>query len=77
MAERSFRRNGSGIVMIFIITIIGLGLTPTISEQVANVTGIGGNNLTGSALAIAYLIPLFWIILILAIGIASLLVWLR
>ena len=73
----SEKKDLSGILMTFLFMLIGLALTPTITEQVAGVTGVGGNNLTGAALAIANLIPLFWVILILAIGVASIVVWLR
>lgn len=77
MAGGSEKKDLSGILMTFLFMLIGLALTPTITEQVTGVTGVGGNNLTGAALAIANLIPLFWIILILAIGVASIVVWLR
>lgn len=73
----SEKKSLSGILMTFLFMLIGLALTPTITEQVGNVTGVGGNNLTGAALAIAALIPLFWVILILAIGVAAIVVWLR
>jgi hypothetical protein len=73
----SEKKDLSGILMTFLFMLIGLALTPTITEQVAGVTGVGGNNLTGAALAIADLIPLFWVILILAIGVASIVVWLQ
>ncbi len=73
----SQKKDLSGILMTFLFMLIGLALTPTITEQVAGVTGVGGFNLTGAALAIANLIPLFWVILILAIGVASIVVWLR
>ena len=73
----SEKKDLSGILMTFLFMLIGLALTPTITEQVTAVTGVGGNNLTGAALAIAGLIPLFWVILILAIGVASIVVWLR
>ncbi len=73
----SEKKDLSGILMTFLFMLIGLALTPTINEQVAGVTGVGGFNLTGAALAIANLIPLFWVILILAIGVASIVVWLR
>ena len=73
----SEKKDLSGILMTFLFMLIGLALTPTITEQVAGVTGVGGNNLTGAALAIANLIPLFWVILILAIGVASIVIWLK
>lgn len=73
----SDKKDLSGILMTFLFILIGLALTPTITEQVAGVTGVGGFNLTGAALAIANLIPLFWVILVLAIGVAAIVVWLR
>lgn len=73
----SGQKNLSGIMMTFLFMVIGLALTPTVVEQVANVTGTGGNNLTGAALAIAGLIPLFWVILIIGIGLAAIVVWLQ
>lgn len=71
------KKNLSGILMTFLFMLIGLALTPTITEQVAGITGVGGFNLTGAALAIAGLIPLFWIILVLAIGVSAIVAWLR
>ena len=73
----SEKKDLSGVLMTFLFMLVGLALTPTITEQVIAVTGVGGNNLTGAALAIAGLIPLFWIILVLAIGVAAIVVWLR
>lgn len=67
----------SGIMMTFLFMVVGLALTPTVVEQVANVTGTGGDNLTGAALAIAELIPLFWVILIIGISLAAIVTWLR
>lgn len=61
----------SSVVMTFLVLLIGLILTPTIQEQVTNVTGSGGYNLTGAALALANLIPVFWVIGIVAICIAQ------
>ena len=73
----SQKKDLSGIMMTFLFMVVGLALTPTVQEQVTNITGTGGGNLTGPALAIAQLIPLFWVILIVAIGLASIVVWLR
>lgn len=73
----SSQKDLSGIMMTFLFMVIGLALTPTVVEQVANVTGVGENNLTGAALAIAGLIPLFWVILIIGIGLAAIVVWLK
>lgn len=62
--------------MTFLFMIVGLALTPTVQEQVLAVTGAGVGNLTGASLAIARMVPLFWIILIIAIGLASIKRWL-
>ena len=65
------KQNLSGLFTTFLLIVIALALTPTVQEQVTYITGSGGNNLTGPALALAGLIPMFWVIGILAIGIAS------
>ena len=70
-------RNLSGIMMTVLFMVVGLALTPTIVDQVGNITGSGGDNLTGAALAIAELIPLFWVILIIGIGLAAIVSWLK
>lgn len=70
-------KNLGGILMTFLFMIIGLALTPTVTQQVNVITGVGADNLTGAALAIATLIPLFWIILVLAIGVAAIVSWLK
>lgn len=64
-------------MMTFLFMVVGLALTPTVVEQVGNITGVGGDNLTGAALAIAELIPLFWVILIIGISLAAIVTWLR
>ena len=79
----SQKRDLSGIIMTFLFMVIGLALTPTVQEQVIGVTGIGRNqtlaehNLTGAALAIAKLVPLFWVILVISIGLAAIVIWMR
>jgi len=57
------------LIFTFLLIIIGLALTPTVQEQVNSVTGTGGSNLTGAALAIAKLIPLFWVIGLIGVGV--------
>ena len=64
-------------MMTFLFMVVGLALTPTIVDQVGSITGTGGDNLTGAALAIAELIPLFWVILIIGIGLAAIVAWLK
>jgi predicted PurR-regulated permease PerM len=75
-AKRSLLKNRRGAVSMgklfiaFILIIIGVALTPTIVEQVGDVTGTGGNNLTGSAAALMSLLPMFWVIGILGVAVA-------
>ena len=71
------KKNMSGLIKVFLLSIVGLALTPTIQENVASVTGTGGNNLTGSARAIMLLFPMFWVILMIAIPVAYVAVWLK
>ena len=76
MAKRSVK----SLMYIFLLSVIGLALTPTIQEYVSSVTHAtngtagfpaGGNNLTGGARTILTLFPLFWTILMIAIPVAS------
>ena len=55
----------------FLLIVVALALTPTIQSSVTDVTGTGTGNLTGAALAMAQLIPLFWVLIIVAIGVAA------
>ena len=66
----SEKKNMSGLIKVFLLSIVGLALTPTIQENVTGVTGTGGDNLTGSAKAIMELFPMFWVILMIAIPVA-------
>jgi len=66
-----------GLFVTFLLIVIALALTPTIQSSVTSVTGTGAGNLTGAALALAGLIPLFWIIIIIAIGVAAVYVQLK
>lgn len=58
--------------MVFLLLIIGLALTPTVVTQVTTVTGTGVGNLTGAALAMAVLIPLFWVIFLIGYPVVQL-----
>ena len=71
MDRRGASKGLGGIIVTFLIMIVGLALTPTVVEEVGDVTGTGGDNLTGAALSIGELIPLFWILLIVAVGVAA------
>lgn len=69
----STKRDLSGIFMTFLFMIVGLALTPTVTDMVTT----AAVNLTGAAAAIVDLVPLFWVILIIAIGLAALVSWLK
>jgi len=79
------KKDMGGIMLIFLMIVIGLALTPTIQEQVLFATsgtynatsGVGAGNLTGGARAIYLLVPLFWVILVLAVGLAGVSIWLK
>jgi len=65
------------LFITFLLIVIALALTPTVQSSVTAVTGTGTGNLTGPALALAGLIPLFWVIIIIAIGVAAVYVQLK
>lgn len=75
------KRDMGGIVVIFLMIIIGLALTPTVQEQVILATGVANatwpGNLSGAARAIFLLTPLFWVILVIGVGLAGIIVWLK
>ena len=82
----SEKKNMSGLIKVFLLSIVGLALTPSIQTNVTNVTWANngtagfpalGNNLTGSSRAILVIFPLFWVILMIAIPVAYVAVWLR
>lgn len=55
------------LFMTFLLIVIGLALTPTVQSSVTTASA----TLTGAALALMGLVPLFWVIIILAIGVAA------
>lgn len=67
--------------MIFVILIVGIALTPTVTELVIGATGVANasfpGNLTGAARAIYLLVPLFWVIIIVAVALAGVVIWLK
>lgn len=75
------KRDMGGIVVIFLMIVIGLALTPTVQEQVILATGVANatwpGNLSGASAAIYALIPLFWVILVIGVGLAGIMVWLK
>jgi len=64
-----------GIIVTFIMMLIGIALTPTIQEEITGVTGAGTNaslgqyNLTGAANSLMGLVPMFWVLFVLGAGI--------
>lgn len=73
----SEKRNIGGLIAAFLMIIVGISLTPTVGEAVDHITGTGGDNLTGAALTIASLIPMFWIIMMIAVPVAYIGLWLK
>lgn len=71
------KQNIAGLITCFLIMIVGLALTPTVVSSVSTVTGVGGDNLTGASLTLMLLVPLFWVILMIAIPVGYIAVWLR
>jgi len=74
------KKNLAGLISVFLLSIVGLALTPTVQAQVTTLTTTGSSgagNLTGSAAAIMNLFPMFWVILMIAIPTAYIAVWLR
>lgn len=62
-----------GLFMTFLLMIVGLALTPTVQSSVTTAAA----SLTGASLALINLVPLFWVIIILAIGVAAVYVQLK
>jgi len=79
------KRDMGGLMVLFVMIIIGLALTPTVQESVLGLTsgtynatdGTGAGNVSGAARAIVRLVPLFWIILVLGVGLAGIVIWLK
>lgn len=61
------------IFMTFLLVIIGLALTPTV--QTSTTTAVA--SLSGASATLAGLIPLFWVVIILSIGIAAVYIQLK
>lgn len=91
----SEKRNTKGLVIAFLMIVVGLAITPTIQNSTAyitsiddtdrpgysnyeNATGIIGDNLTrGAARNIVLLMPMFWIIMMIAIPVVYVGKWLK
>jgi len=73
------KKDLGGLITVFLLSIVGLALTPTVQAQVTSLvgSGLGFGNLTGSAKALMNLFPMFWVILMIAIPVAYIAVWLK
>jgi len=73
------KKDLSGIIALLLIVVVALALTPTITGLVATAVagGSGVDNLTGAAAAIVALVPLFWIIMIIAVALVGIKAWLQ
>lgn len=76
MAKKSVK----GLIYTFLLSIVGLALTPTINEYVTSITWANngtsgfpaeGYNLTGGSRTIMAIFPLFWVILMIAIPVTA------
>ena len=79
-------KNVQTMILVFLLSIVGLALTPTVSEYIADITHAnngtagfpaGGNNLTGGARSVMAMFPLFWVILMIAIPVSYVGLYLR
>lgn len=61
------------IFMTFLLVIIGLALTPTVQTS----TTAAAAALSGASATLCGLVPLFWVVIILAIGIAAVYIQLK
>ena len=61
------------LFMTFLLMVVGLALTPTVATSATTAAAA----LTGAAATLCGLIPLFWVVIILAIGIAAIYVQLK
>ena len=68
--------NMGELFMTFLLMIVGLALTPTIGTSAAAAAAATGIVGTAAATLVA-LVPLFWVIIILAIGVAAVYIQLK
>jgi len=57
------------IILTFILIIIGLALSPTVGNQVA--AAVASPNITGVASTLLGLVPMFWAIFVISIGVVA------
>lgn len=61
------------IITLFLVMIVGLVLTPVVSDQVA----LAAVNETGAVLAVLNLVPLFWVFMIIGLPVGGIYITLR
>lgn len=69
----------SGLIAVFLLCVVGLALTPTIVTSTTTVVTptAGQYNISGAALTMMNLFPMFWVILMIAIPVAYVAIWLK
>ena len=67
MSPKGKSADMGNLFMTFLLIVIGLALTPTVQSSVTTAAA----SLSGAALALINLVPLFWVIIILAVGVAA------
>jgi len=80
------KRSTRVLILVFIMAVVGLAFTPSISEAVTLITHVnngtagfpptGTGNLTGAARTVVALFPLFWVIGLIAIPVYYVRMWL-
>lgn len=60
-------RDMGNLFMTFLLIVIALALTPTVASSVTTAAA----SLTGAAATLCNLIPLFWVVIIIAVGVAA------
>lgn len=67
------KKDLSGILAVFLLSVVGLALTPTIQTSATT----AAENMTGAAATLIELFPLFWAVLMIAMPVAAVVVWLK
>jgi len=72
---QSDKKGLAGLMFVFLLSVVGLSLTPTINSMVTDAVA----QLTAgtAAATLLGLFPLFWVILLIAIPIAAIYVWMH
>lgn len=73
------KKDMGGIIVLMLILVVGLALTPTIVDLIQTAVAQTHDefNMSGAALAIINLVPLFWVIMIIGVVLSGVIVWLK